>query len=137
MVSAEPTRIAVDARGNTWRSAALAPSELQRLAAAHASWATASDADIAAAKRIIATAANVCGTPAEASMLGMACADFLYLYNSAHQHFFVHVHGDPAVNGDPAVLIYEGECDMQWSMSAPFAIVQMQIDMALAGADAV
>ena len=114
-----------DAHGNRWLCAALAPAAHARLAAAHSTWATASDDEIAAAKAVVAAAAGVSGEGLD-SMRGMACADFLYMYNTSAQHFFVHVAG-----GDERVLIYEGECDMRWSMCAPFDLVQMQIDCAM------
>jgi hypothetical protein len=120
-----PTPIGVDARGNRWLSAPLSPSHLHLLAGAHAQWSTASDKEISDAKAIIAAAAGLSGEASD-SLRGMACADFLYLYNGMHQHLFVHLEAQA-----PAVLIYEGECDMYWSPFASFDIIQMQVDMAL------
>ena len=86
-------------------------------------WADAPDADIVAVKAAVACAAGVSGS-AISSMRGMACADFLYIYNDQHQHFFV-----PVAAG-PGVLVYEGECDMYWSPAATFDTIQLQVDIA-------
>lgn len=118
------TPLGVDARGNRWLSAALAADSAELLAAAHARWAEAPDADIAAAKAAVACAAGVSGS-ALSSMRGTACADFLYIYNDQHQHFFV-----PVPSGYPYVLVYEGECDMYWAPTATFDMIQLQVDMA-------
>lgn len=117
------TPLGVDARGNRWLGAALAADSAERLAATHARWAEAPDADIVAAKTAVACAAGVSGS-AMSSMRGMACADFLYIFNDEHQHFFV------PVGAGTRMLVYEGECDMYWSPDATFDMIQLQVDMA-------
>ena len=66
----------------------LSTAEHDTLVKVHKSWATAPDDDIVYAKDVIA---NACGIE-PTGMLGMPCADFLYLYNqnkSVYGEFFV------------------------------------------------
>lgn len=114
-----------DARGNKWYETNFRDSQAQEwLHEIRGKWQTATDEEISLAKKKVV---DVFGGNADGA-LGQACRDFVYVFGAdKRSHYFVLTE---TRLGD-LCLMYEGECDMQFSAEASFDFIKMQRDLGM------